>query len=363
MKKTLLSIIMLCLCFSITCSAAIPYNGYTYDEWNNAIPSAVGYQAVRTISSDREGKVVFNNPQDMVIDKNGLFIILNTENNEVDIMDQSFKLVRILKDFKDKNNKISNLNKARGIFSKNGELYIADTENERVLITDYLGNIQKIITRPDSQVYPKEKYFKPTKVMADKSGNIYVLCLGIYQGAVCFNSDGKFVEFYGSNKVVITAALLADMVWKKIFTKEQSDYTTRYVPVEYTNFATDNNDLIYTCTDSSDTGEIRKLNATGDNLFDSTYNFGDQEISYYKSQAIDTSFVDVTVDEKGFVYGLDKTRGRIFQYDEEGEPVFIFGANGDQVGTFKSPVAIDNYQGKIYVLDMLKYYIVEFSLS
>ncbi|MDF2674739.1 MAG: repeat containing protein, partial [Clostridiales bacterium] len=66
---------------------------------------------------------------------------------------------------------------------------------------------------------------------------------------------------------------------------------------------------------------------------------------------IKTSFVDVNADPEGFINVLDTTRGRIFQYDQDGRLIAIFGGKSNQVGTFNSPVAIDNLNGEILVLD------------
>ena len=193
-------------------------------------------------------------------------------------------------------------------------------------------------------------------MLADQSGNLYVICSGIYQGAAFYTKDYEFKGYFGSNKVELTAQLLADLFWSKFLTNQQKEFVTRYVPIEYTDFAIDAQNIIYTCTAQNQTGQgqLRKLNSADQNLFDSTYNYGEKQQLFYKGQFFDTSFVSVTVDENGFVFGLDKTRGRIYQYDNAGEPVFIFGGLGGQVGTFAVPTAIAAYQNAVYVLDSQK---------
>ena len=48
---------------------------------------------------------------------------------------------------------------------------------------------------------------------------------------------------------------------------------------------------------------------------------------------------------------LDLTTGRVFQYDEECNLLFILGTTGDQVGGFKQVSALETLDTNIYVLD------------
>ena len=60
-----------------------------------------------------------------------------------------------------------------------------------------------------------------------------------------------------------------------------------------------------------------------------------------------TQFVDVTVDDDGFISALDLSRGRVFQYDEEMTLLYSFGNTGKQLGTFSYPVAIETWVIKL----------------
>ena len=96
---------------------------------------------------------------------------------------------------------------------------------------------------------------------------------------------------------------------------------------------------------------IRKLNPLGDNVLSNMYRvWGDEpdESNYY------TSYTDVAVDSDGFIYALDSYTGRVFQYDNNGYQIAIFGGSGSQLGTFTSPVAIDSLGNKLIVLDSTK---------
>ena len=96
MKKTisvLLTVISLAFAtMCISANAALPYTGFTYDEWENAIPSQIGYKPQKTILGDAEGKITFAGAKDLYIDANGDFYIANSEKNEIIILDNRFRL-------------------------------------------------------------------------------------------------------------------------------------------------------------------------------------------------------------------------------------------------------------------------------
>jgi tetratricopeptide (TPR) repeat protein len=50
---------------------------------------------------------------------------------------------------------------------------------------------------------------------------------------------------------------------------------------------------------------------------------------------------------------LDRNRGRLFGYDDQGNLVFAFGGNGNMDGYFRRPVAIEHMGHDLMVLDTL----------
>lgn len=64
-----------------------------------------------------------------------------------------------------------------------------------------------------------------------------------------------------------------------------------------------------------------------------------------------SQFTDVVYRDSGIYSCLDKKRGRIFTYDHEGNLLYIFGGLGTQTGTFRLPVAIENIDRDLIVLD------------
>jgi tetratricopeptide (TPR) repeat protein len=74
-------------------------------------------------------------------------------------------------------------------------------------------------------------------------------------------------------------------------------------------------------------------------------------------------FSDVTVFENDIFVCLDRNRGRLFGYDDQGRMVFAFGGNGNMDGYFRRPVAIDHIGYDLIVLDTLDCSITYFVLS
>jgi len=60
---------------------------------------------------------------------------------------------------------------------------------------------------------------------------------------------------------------------------------------------------------------------------------------------------DITAFDNDVYVGLDKVRGRLFAYDDQGRMLFAFGGNGNMDGYFKLPSAIDHMGYDLLVLD------------
>ena len=138
---------------------------------------------------------------------------------------------------------------------------------------------------------------------------------------------------------------------------------TNSVPAAITSFDTDTDGFIYTCNNSltKDVDAVKKVNAAGYNLFaDLNVDFGDRPSADYSNYP-QNSFVDIDISPDGMINCLDYTNGRIFQYDEDCNLLFIFGGKGYQLGTFKQVSAIESTEANVYVADSQKNTITVFS--
>ncbi|MDE7225870.1 MAG: hypothetical protein K2N49_03290, partial [Ruminococcus sp.] len=289
------------------------------------------------------------------------FYIADTGNNRIIAVDGGFeKAVRIYDSFRMPDGTEIYLKNPSGIYvsAETGLMYIADTENSRILISDMSGNFISEITKPDDVLYDEKRTFMPQRVIADKAGNIYAVLGNITTGAVMFDSSGNFSGFYGANRVQPTAEIIRNYFSSVFMSDDKRSRRVRNIPAGITGIDIDG-DFIFTCTASASqkTDIVKKLNSAGINIFaDMDITIGDYAPVYDTSQnnIPATSITDIDIDEDGNINCLDSASGKIFQYDEDCNLLFIFGTNAEQTGGFRQASAIESHSGRIYVTDSQK---------
>ena len=386
--KILRNITALLILLSAGLSAAAEqvYHNYTYDYWGNPVESPESYSPQKAYFSTDMGTTNMKLPQDMFVDSNtGKIYICDTGNNRIIVLDQNFKMIKEISEFKiDKDflnlapNQRSNsgivspkLASPTGIFvDKQGLLYIADSENKRVVVSTVNGNVVRLLTKPGSDVNFTGIDFIPMKIVVDESGYVYLLCKGVYHGAVIYTPKGSFSGYFGANRTEVTLSLLTDYFWRGLYTAEQRAKMTKYVPIEFSNLDVDDDGFIYTTTLITTTysNHIKKFNHNSTNVLagnqvinNSLVGFyGDPKRVWYNSEMYESRFTDICY-RNGFINALDMARGRVFQYDDNGTLVCVFGGKGNQIGTFSTPSAIDSLGENILVLDSEKCCVTVFS--
>ncbi len=346
------------LCFATAplVSARRAADAYNYDRWGEAIPSQAGYTAVKSVSGTDLRTTSFSGISDMCIAPDGRFFIADSGNGRVVIADADLTTVLSeIKDFDYRGERLE-LSSPGGIFvAENGKVYIADTGNSRILRCDDTGMTDLVIEKPDSEQYTAVT-FMPKRVLADKAGFIYAVDENITSGAVMFESSGEFRGYYGANRVQQTGEIIRNYFWKFIAGEEMRKYMTNAVPAAVGSFDTDADGFIYTCNSSlsQDVDKVKKVNAAGDNLFaDLRVNFGDMPTADY-SDYPRNSFADIDISPDGMINCLDYTNGRVFQYDEDCNLLFIFGEKGNQLGTFRQVSSVESTETCVYVSDSQK---------
>lgn len=354
-------------CPFLAASAEEHYDVYNYDRWNEAIPSQAGYLADRSVSGEVLGVGDFSSPSDIFRDADDCFYLTDTGNNRLVLMDSALTQATVLEEFTLPDGSITTLRKPEGVYvsPETQLIYIADTGNSRVIVCDGEGNVTLTITKPESELFDSELTFLPKRVLADKAGNVYVVLGNITTGAAMFGKDGEFKGFYGANTVEQTSEVIANYFWKLLATDAMRARTARTVPTGITSFDLDDEGFIYTCTQSTSqkTDTVKKLNPAGKNLFTSLETtWGDYESLYdvNTSQSYQSMLCDIEIGDDGSINCLDLTAGRIFQYDKEGNLLFIFGSTSDQLGGFSQVAAIESIGSTIYVVDAQKNYITVF---
>ena len=383
---------------TVIASADEPYTGYNYDWWGDPIPSQNGFVVDRVVDgsdlgldkldySDRTGTMQeqlknFAEPSDIFIDqKFGKFYITDSKNNRLIITDENFspEATSVIEElhYGDKFPESKSIIKKTTFKSPQGVyvrtdtegqtfIYVADYDNNRVVSFTPDKEIVMEYTRPGDEVFDPEKTYNPKKVVVDSAFNVYVIVPSITQGALQFSQTGLFNNYYGANRVEATAEVIAQQFWKLIYTRDQIIAMRRSVAISIANLDVDDEGFIYTVTETktANTDILKKLNPAGTNIFINLgydqMTFGDFMTRYYKGTNYSSAITDVDVDSEGNIYLLDFATGRVFQYTDECDLLFIFGtkgyknSQGTQKGTFRSVSAVESYKGKVYVVDNIK---------
>lgn len=345
-------------------AAEEPYEGYGYDAWNSPVAMPPSHTVEGSYNGIRLGCGELNHPEDLFY-RSPFLYVLDSGNGRVVVLDEdTLQCVRVIDEFL-WNGEPYFLNQPQGIFVReSGELLICDTENRRVILSDPSGKIMETLDSPDAASFPAGIDFLPVSVLEDQAGSIYVLVRDFYYGALAYNADGEFETFFGANQVTVTAALLSDLFWKNLLSDKQLSYMSNYNPIPYTGFDIDSEDFIYTVTQdpNNSTEEIKKLNKQGTDILLPSIgydvidrsDYGDKERTYYQQRLIDTAFVDIDISDEDVISALDYTGGKVFQYDQDSNLLFIFGGMGENQGLFLQPAALETIGRRIIVLDREK---------
>jgi hypothetical protein len=368
--KTTLFITLALLFFVMPAAAAVdaPYESYQYTAEGKSISAPVGYTPKRSVSGTEIGIGSFGMAADIFRDQDNLLYVSDSQKGVLHVLDQHLNYIKTIT-FKEKGRE-ANLAGLAGIYIHDNraerQYYLCDPERERVAIADEKGTVFAEILSPGEAHMPPGSQFKPSRVLVNKAGNVYVLVPNVYRGALVFSQDGAFITFYGANDVELTARLLLDYVWKGLLSRVQRNAMARYVPVSFSGFDIDREDFIYTATEKTVYGgsqigknQLKKLNGKGINIFKET-TYGDLEMAYHDGRLIQTAFVDVDVMDSGHIAALDATQGRVFIYDQESNLLTVFGGIGSFVGNFTVPVALETVGEAVFVLDQMADTITKF---
>lgn len=352
---------------------------YTYWKYNDS-KTAVESREMFTYKTALYGSSLnigsFASLADIDVSADGTVYIVDKDNNRVVVLDESLNYRQSIKEITFGEESVA-LNSPQGIYTADNKIYIADTGNSSVEICDKSGVGLGRISKPESDLLPKDFQFKPTRVLTDSKGYVYVLSEGCYYGALLFTPELEFCSFYGANTTNGSVANAFSKIKNKLFgSTEKQSASLRKLPYQFNDFVV-KNDFVYTVTRlvevngyNNSLGQIRKLNPGGTNVLyasvngvhkaSNTYKFQDE--GYYRGENdtthtvgnTETDFVGIAVDSAGFIYALDANYGKIFVYDAECNYVTVFGGGygkGNAAGVFSDPTAIAVYGDKVYVSD------------
>ncbi len=311
---------------------------YNYDVDGKMFTTPPYYAPEKQIDGD------FSTAVDMMVFENGLYILTAHGIDVYDLKTGQFRETLTAKSV--------NYDDARGFFiTADRKIYITQYEGKCVVVVNMAGEEVLRFGEPVSAQITNDFVYKPLRIAVQENELIYVVSEGAYDGLIQFDATGKFISYFGANKVTMTGQLLLEQFWNKFRTQEQIDRTVAAVPTNYSSLCLNKDDLVYVCSNdkSLETAQIKKLSPYGNDITAIAYSnvFGDVK----PDGKIMNSFCDLTVDENGIVSVLDAEKGKVFQYDSENHLLGVFGAVSDQKGTFVKPIAVEHLGEKVLVLD------------
>jgi len=341
----------------------LPYDTYNYNYREYIVMTPAAYVPDAAVTGQMVGAGNFFEPQDFCVAQDGKVYVADTKNNRIVVLDKEMTKTELIIDGFDNEGTADTFNQPYGVcVSENGQLYVADSMNKRIVVLTPEGEFIKIIDNPQSEILEEGFEFVPLKVTVDYADRVYVISRNAFEGILVFESDGNFTGYFGTIEVKIT---LWEKFWRKIATKEERSRQQLFIPTEFTGMDVDDGGFIYaTNIDSDGVQAVRRLNPQGKDVIQKGENEnvgGDIVTGVYGDYGGPSQITDIVYRGKGMYSMLDRKRGRIFTYDKEGNLLYIFGGLGSQEGTFNTPIAIEESDGQLLVLDAYHNSIMKFN--
>jgi len=326
---------------------------YNYDFWEEQVSSPDAYYVSSYVLGTSLGISHFNDPQGLFVRDNRVYIC-DSGNNRIVLLayeNGEHRLVSVTKSVTI-NGVESPFNYPMDIFeSRDGSLYVADTNNHRILRLDRDWNYISSILKPDDESIDENAEFLPLKLVVDFANRLFVQARNINKGLMEFDSRGTFSGYMGANKVNVH---IIDYIWKLLATQAQKERMELFIPTEYNNLCLDKDGFIYVTNESGQVDPVRRLNAMGqDILIRNGYEEPVGDLAYGKAGGVigPSKFIDVAAMDNDSYACLDRTRGRIFMYDFQGNLLYAFGGLGNREGCFLKPTGLAQMGRSLYALD------------
>lgn len=334
-KKLLLSLTALLLIVGVTASglkvqADSPYKTYTIDGYSYVTETQTAYLPYETIT--KIGDEALIGPTDFTLTDEGYMYILDSGNGRVVVSDMEANLVDTFGE--------GILVNPKGMYvTKDLTCYVADRDARSIFVFDRNGELIQTYGKPDHPLYGSTQDFLPLKIVVNESGTMYIICESNNNGIVQISpvEGGTFLGYFGTNS---TSASLWRIIWRAIQTDAQRAKSQGNLPSTPDNMAIDEKGLIYTVTRGEEYDTLKRLNIAGVNMIE--------------CDAYEEVPAAVAVGNHDNVF-VASTNGYIYEYNNEGELLFVFGGSDDgqqRIGLSTKVEAIQiGADDKIYILD------------
>ncbi len=367
----LLACLVLVGSFSTGVYAKADDNYVTGDtKYRQPVPRAYNVvNVINNIGNYEDDKAYFNNPQDIFIDAYDNIFLVDTNNNRIIRMDPNCQTTGIFY------GPDMAFNLPEGIYvDADGDMYVADTGNKRVVHMDSEGNFVEQFTNPESTDLDIGTAFVPSKIVVSQTGYLYVVR---GENIMAIDGNGQFRGYYGQTNIGYS---LKEALMRIFASEEQKKFVVKRLASSYVNICIADDGMIYATSLEREEGEIKKLNAIGNNVYrkyktvgnsinnpittfintkllksvvaGKSFKFGE----YFDANGlyVEPFFTDICVDKNGIVTIIERENGKVYQYDQDGNMLVAFGGKGESKGTFTiaSSIAV-NSKGLIFIVDKI----------
>ena len=328
-----------------TVYADTPYKTYMMDGYGTIRETQTAYEAYKTIIKFDEAEICA--PMDMCVTDNGYIYVADLGKADSDATDEVNDGIspRIVVGTLD-GHLVTTIGEGTlvapyGVYvTGNGHVYVADRDAEAIFEFDASGEVLNKYTKPTSPLYGEKTSFLPIKIVVNEAGIMYVVCESNTNGIVEISptEGGTFLGYFGTN---FASADLWTIFRRAIATDAQKAQMVSNIPATPDNLAIDDRGLILTVTRGDKSTTLKRLNIAGKNLIEECPGYADIPAAVCAGQHDNIFVVD--------------TQGYIYEYNSEGELLFVFGGLDDgsqRVGLSSIAAAIQtDTEDRIYVLD------------
>lgn len=361
MVKKLFSVIFLIITMIFFLSFEIlsktNYPSYTYDFWNEPLPSLAAYRVKETIigtninielpGDDEGASKTLKYVEDLFVTEDKYYMV-DLQSSKLVITDKSFQVIDVIKEIHQYDQDVivetHELQRPRGVFVTDAYIYIVDEADQTsgfVYVIDHEFRLVGKYGRPDHPTY-SSTVFKPNKIVVDEAGRMYIVVIGAFEGIVELQKDGQFSRFVGVQPVDVNPI---DLLWRNFMSREQLETVRLFLPVEYNAMSIDKEGFIYATSSGESSAPIQRINPKGSDVLRKNGYVNPIGDVVRMPEQVRSGLTSITVNEYGMYSVLDRSNKKIFTYNDEGYLTYVTGFEGEFSGNFVFPTSI-SYDGE-----------------
>ena len=308
------------------------------------------------------GNTALNGSNDIVTDGEGNIYIVDQENARVVVLDKyQYNVIGVMRTWIDEFGNTQTFKSPTGVYvtdenkmvDGSSYIFVCDTDNRRIVVFDKSYNYVRTIVEPKSALLDQDD-FTPYAIAVDIYGRIFIVSRNCYQGVIVLSNDGDFTGFIGAQQVTVD---VITQLWEKINPTNENEKTSFNLSIPFNNITVDDQGFVYVTINFTDKenqknqfaaieaktatySPVKKLNSTGMEIMlrNGFFDPGGEVNIEDASQV--SNIIDVAIgNEKSWTI-LDSKRSRTFTYDRNGNLLFAFGDEGDQIGNGEDLVAM-----------------------